>query len=475
MHNIVCIEVVDYAYDWRFAVRSNQHWRKELQPGKLSSLCTRCIVSVVTAACCLQRRSEGGRLFLRNAHDAYREGKEKVAKKCIMSRQASASSVLVVLGLAAATSLLLYQIYNADREKEVSDAAKKKAAEKSRALPQEEKVSSSVKTKTVPSEAATPLIDNTTGREEKALHMRIEELDKKGKALFKDKNYLEAADAFTEALDLIANHDGSKESAALARQATTLINNRSAIYEKGGFADLALLDCAAILEQDVGHNKARTRTLRILESQERYPEALVQVCALQLKFMQENRAQLRMGVPLQPPVSQQKLEEIIAKIIPGEVEKYMAIANERVGRPLPSHYTLMQLLKSFSGYNAWMSKAARGGSVSNLTAALEAETDPCKQASIFLKRGLRHVHDSSYEKAAIDFEAGLALVEDKPDLQDTLEDDDYARLLEWAGMSRHWKYDLDGALKAYQKCSELEPTNVRAWLQTISTWNIPRL
>ena len=377
-----------------------------------------------------------------------------------MSRQASSQSVLVVLGLAAITSLVLYQIYNNPRESEVDDAAKEEAAKKSRDLPQAGKGTTSEKTKSVQSEAATPLVDNTSGREEKAIHIRIEELDKKGKALFKEKKYLEAADAFTEALDLIANHGGSKESASLARQVITLINNRSAIYEKGGFADLALLDCSTILEQDLGHNKARTRTLRILESQERYNEALVQVCALQLKFMQDNRAQLRMGVPLQPPVSQQKLEEIIAKIIPAEVEKCMAIANEKVDRPLPSHYTLTQLLKSFSGYNAWMSKAARGGTISVLTTALEAETNPAKQASLFLKRGLRHVHDRSYEKAAIDFEAGLALVEDKPDLQDALEEDDYARLLEWVGMSRHWKYDLDGALLAYQKCTELEPTNV---------------
>ena len=374
----------------------------------------------------------------------------------------SAQSVhLVIFGMAAVASLILYNAYIAGSEKEVDDAAKKKAAEKSRGLPKAGKGTTSEKVKSVPSEAATPLVDNTSGREEKALHIRIEELDKKGKAFFKDKKYIEAADAFTEALDLIADNGGSKESAALARQVTTLINNRSAIYEKGGFADLALLDCAAILEQDVGHNKARTRTLRILESQERYAEALVQVCALQLKFMQENRTQLRMGVPLQPPVSQQKLEEVIAKIIPGEVEKCMEIANKKIERPLPSPYTLTQLLKSFSGYNAWMSKAARGGTVPVLTAALEAETDPCKQASLFLKRGLRHVHDKSYEKAAIDFEAGLGLVEDKPDLQDALEEDDYARLLEWVGMSRHWKYDLDGALKVYQKCSELEPTNVR--------------
>jgi tetratricopeptide (TPR) repeat protein len=389
-----------------------------------------------------------------------------------MSKQTSSHALVLGLGVAAIASLILYQIYsNSDDD----GRAKARAEEKARGLPQAPPTkgsNSSSSVKSAPSEAATPLVDNTTGRGEKGLHLKIEELDKKGKALFKDKKYLEAADAFTEALDLIANHGGSKESVSLARQVTTLTNNRSAMYEKGGLADLALMDCTFILEHDVGHNKARTRTLRILESQERYSEALVQICALQLKFMQENRAQLRMGVPLQPPVPQQKLEEVIAKLIPSEVEKNMAIASQKVDRPLPSQYTLTQLLKSFSGYNAWMAKAARDGTVSTLTTSLLAETDPARKASLFLKRGLRHVHDKSYQKAVLDFEAGHALVQDDPVLQDAMQEDDYARLLEWVGMVRHWKYDLDGALLAYAKCSELEPTNVSVRLEGVMFLNI---
>jgi tetratricopeptide (TPR) repeat protein len=385
-----------------------------------------------------------------------------------MSTQASTKAIVVGLSLAAITSLVLYQMYNkAEAEDGADGATKMRAEKKARDLPQAEptrSVTDSTKT-TASAEAATPLVDNRSGREEKALHLRIEDLDKKGKSLFKDKKYLEAADAFTDALDLIANHGGSDESSSLARQVTTLTNNRSAMYEKGGLADLALSDCAAILEAEVGHNKARTRTLRILESQERFGEALVQICALQLKFMQENRAQLRMGVPLQPPIPQSKLEEMIAHLIPGEVEKYMAIAEKKENRPLPSQYTLTQLLKSFSGYNGWMAKAARDGSASTLTTALEAEQDTPKLASLYHKRGRRHVHDRSYEKAIADFEAGLALVEDKQELQDAMEGDDYARLLEWVGMARHWKYDLDGALKVYEKVSELEPTNVSVLLE----------
>lgn len=370
--------------------------------------------------------------------------------------QSNNQSIIVGLSLAAITSLILYQIYQQKNDSS-DEEARKRAAAKSRGLPS---IGSTPAKKSAPSDTATPLANNTSGKGEKALHHQIEELDKKGKGLFKAKNYLAAADAFTSALDLIANNGGSEKSTSLARQVVTLTNNRSAMYEKGGLAELALADCQTILEADASHTKARTRTLRVLEAQERYAEALVQVCALQLKFMQDNRAQLRMGVQLQPPVPQQKLEEMIAKLLPGEVEKYVELAKAKKDRPLPSQYTLTQLLKSFSGYNAWMSQAAKDGNVGALTKALEEETDDAKKASLYLKRGRRHVHDKSYEKAPPDFEAGLNIIESNTALQDVMENDDYARLLEWVGMVRHWKYNLDGALQVYEACSALEPTNV---------------
>ena len=44
-----------------------------------------------------------------------------------------------------------------------------------------------------------------TGEDEeyRALHIKIEDIDREGKTLFKDKKFLEAAEKFTEALDLI--------------------------------------------------------------------------------------------------------------------------------------------------------------------------------------------------------------------------------------------------------------------------------
>jgi tetratricopeptide (TPR) repeat protein len=80
-----------------------------------------------------------------------------------------------------------------------------------------------------------------------SIHAQIEEIDKKGKLLFKNKQYFEAAEAFTEALNLIETKKKSEvdkdsvTSSSLNRQLVTLLNNRSAMYEKADLPDLALI------------------------------------------------------------------------------------------------------------------------------------------------------------------------------------------------------------------------------------------
>lgn len=84
--------------------------------------------------------------------------------------------------------------------------------------------------------------ENTEEDGTTTLHTRIEEIDKKGKALFKAKKYLDAAEVFTEAIDLVYSKvaDVSKN-LNLKRQMITLVNNRSAMYEKADIPDLALV------------------------------------------------------------------------------------------------------------------------------------------------------------------------------------------------------------------------------------------
>jgi import receptor subunit TOM70 len=278
---------------------------------------------------------------------------------------------------------------------------------------------------------------------------------------------LEAAQAFTEALDLIDGMDSSAEgsTSSLARQAITLMNNRSAMYEKGGMPELALEDCVLILDKEVGHTKARTRKLRILEALERWPEALVEVCAVQLLFMQANRTNLRMNLPVPPPpVPQTKMEEILNEIIPGAEEKYITAMSATKSRPLPSSYTILQLLKSYSEYVDWMAVAKEDGPVDKITSELVAAvaTDTASsayRATVLTKRGRCYAYDREYALASKDFEEAYALVESSPEVQSAMQANDYARLLEWTGMVRHWHYNLDSAMECYKKCAELEPKN----------------
>lgn len=363
---------------------------------------------------------------------------------------------------------------NAGTRSTDDSAAGASAGVKSEGLNTPKASSSSTPSSSAPNstgEETTPLHSNARSQQIKDhLHVRIEEIDRRGKGLFKAKKFADAAEAFTEAIDLIEDRygDGSETdiSAGLSRQLITLMNNRSAMYEKGGMHDLSLADCDAILVRQPSHQKARNRRLRILESQNRYRDALVEVCALQLQFMQENRDKLRMGIPVTPPVSQHKIEELMGHILPNEIDKCLSKLNaETKERPLPSKHTILQLLQSFSGYSAWMAQAARSGSVSSLTADLDKFQGDTRDANaekvgILLARGRRYAYDQNFEEASSDFEAAVSIVEDGGnDVIQRLDGDSHARLLEWAGTARHLRYNLDGALDCYEACSDLEPTN----------------
>jgi hypothetical protein len=109
----------------------------------------------------------------------------------------SNSSQMIMVGLAAAASLsLVYFLLTRDQDEKAKAETKQKPT---KALDNEGKKSKSI------SPGSTPPISNTSddaaraeeknkeisqpgnNMEEKALHAKIEEMDKKGKALFKDK------------------------------------------------------------------------------------------------------------------------------------------------------------------------------------------------------------------------------------------------------------------------------------------------
>jgi len=180
---------------------------------------------------------------------------------------------------------------------------------------------------------------------------------------------------------------------------------------------------------------------------------------------------LRLGLPpsAPPPVQQEKLEELVQKLVPEQLEEYdkKIIKKFKENPQLPSDYTISQLLKSYTGYSSWTAKASSDGAVSEMEKELEDLL--CKPmedaaaiadvASLWMKIGRRHILDGDYASAREAVLKGYALVEDDDKVQSVMKDDDYARLLEWAGMVKHWAYELDAGIKCYKKCAELEPLN----------------
>ena len=243
------------------------------------------------------------------------------------------------------------------------------------------------------------------------------------------------------------------------------------MYEKAQCFALAMDDCETILQAEISHAKARPRKLRILESQERWTEALQEVCCMQLLFMQENQTNIRMGLPLPPPpVPSQKLEEMLEKLLPAELDKYAA--NLQRNNTMPGTYTILQLLRSYSNYDEWTQQAQADGPSSKLTKALDAataaakNTDTTKETIVLLyKRGRRYAWERDYENATVDFEAALALAKEHPGILDDDDDNDgssstdvsYADVLEWTGMVRHWHFRLEPALECLGEAIQLIP------------------
>ena len=81
------------------------------------------------------------------------------------------------------------------------------------------------------------------------------------KKLLSGNAYIRAAEKFKEAIKL-AEHVPSA-----SKDLITLYNNSSAMYEKAGIYEEALLDINIVLHMDSRHVKARLRRARIFEAQ----------------------------------------------------------------------------------------------------------------------------------------------------------------------------------------------------------------
>ena len=71
-----------------------------------------------------------------------------------------------------------------------------------------------------------------------------------------------------------------------------------------------------------------------------------------------------------------------------------------------------------------------------------------------------------FDECKDDFESAYQILEKDGDnkVKNALYDDTYPRVLEWVGICRHLRYDLDGALKCYETCANMEPINVSSMM-----------
>ena len=91
--------------------------------------------------------------------------------------------------------------------------------------------------------------------------IKYDETIRLAKKLLSGNAYIRAAEKFKEAIKL-AEHVPSA-----SKDLVTLYNNSSAMYEKAGVFDEALLDINIVLHMDSQHVKARLRRARIFDQQ----------------------------------------------------------------------------------------------------------------------------------------------------------------------------------------------------------------
>lgn len=179
----------------------------------------------------------------------------------------------------------------------------------------------------------------------------------------KGEKYKQAIEKYSEALELLPLIPSARKDAMSIR------NNRSAMYEKNREYENSLNDIAEILKTDKAHVKARTRRARILEIQEKHREAMVEygfvVAFLQQKFqalsqqaqyMAPSAAMNAQAETLQKDIQSgaQKMEDL-AKILAAQRSgQYLEdLRSGKNPRPLPCQAYCKNFLETFPSFYMW--------------------------------------------------------------------------------------------------------------------------
>jgi len=302
-------------------------------------------------------------------------------------------------------------------------------------------------------------IDVVKGEVEKE-ESREDELEKKYQAIadlakrnFKEKNFLQAANNYTDLLGML------QDLPSKATERITLLNNRSAMYEKMYEYEKSLEDCNKALLIEINHEKVRLRRARVLRAMGSYDAALRE-CATIMHLNQEAVKKARAeGFPVtdsQPPdMLPGLLGDYAGVLTPGIMDQKKA----RKGI-LPSREVVIQSLIGFNMY-ATAREAAGKLKIEEITSKikeLQAMNGATSElAAAFHSRARVRIRDLDFDEAYEDLNTVNKLLDDSPEGKDSY--DAAAELLSWLGMLWILSNQSEKFLMAMNKCCELEPNN----------------
>ena len=277
---------------------------------------------------------------------------------------------------------------------------------------------------------------------------------------FNDK----AVEKYTEALSLAPKVPSAQ------KDILTLYNNRSAVYEKLGHFDNSLRDIGLVLAMDPFHVKARVRRARVYESQGKIKESLQDyVHATVLERLRQ-----------QQPAHDRKITELskrlAVELTPKKLKELRAASVESK-KPFPSKSYCRNFFEAYPSSYAWKSQFY-GASREDLVAAVEKfkaqyQETPSGTVQDLYQSALDLIkYDFSHDayKKAFETLRGLPVVSLSEENQ--VESLTYRSLLslyhELIGTEFHLLFQIDAALKEFERAIELMPKNIDAQLKLSS-------
>lgn len=275
--------------------------------------------------------------------------------------------------------------------------------------------------------------DNAEDQKSVELRLKVHKHAKRGISLFKEENYTEAIQVFTQAIELHEANNG------VEKQLRIMLNNRSAAFEKLQDHVGVISDCCRVLQLDPRNTKAYERRSQAkLNTGDKYG-ALVDLFALEMCGSTAHRS---------------KIEKIHQEL--ATKETLDALQNKaNCSRSLPANYTIRYYFELF--HSSENQAPTIHDSLETLEKTIRSTNDPSQRGTLLYSRGLIYKRSEKYQLAAVDFQASIKWLQPS--------DSYYAQAQLEHGTFLHLKRQFDAAEKAYQLCLAKDPENLFALIR----------